>query len=259
MPFADSVNQPESPATLGARQGILACNQTGQPANSCPPQQVNPPRASRMHAQASRRRSSAAKANGGEACAGAKAGPAALSTGARRDPFRPWLARTRSRGHSRTSAARKSRPDDHHFARGRNRTRPERHDCHRLQSAAARLFPARRRPSVRRRRGKNQRWTAISFHQTGKDPFGKPVERDVDQATLSNSRRTAMKTYWRALAAQPTCFDERGARAACPLVRRRLKPAARTRHHPRPRCPKSQIDHAAGSRHAGVAWRAADS
>ena len=36
----------------------------------------------------------------------------------------------------------------------------------------------------------------VSFHETGKDAFGKPVERESYQTALSNSRRTAMMTYW---------------------------------------------------------------
>ena len=39
----------------------------------------------------------------------------------------------------------------------------------------------------------------ISFHQTGKDPFGNPVEREVTKRLNPTTRRTAMKTYWPAL------------------------------------------------------------
>ena len=39
----------------------------------------------------------------------------------------------------------------------------------------------------------------VSFHEVGKDAFGKPVERQVNQENLLQCRRTAMMTNWRAL------------------------------------------------------------
>ncbi len=54
----------------------------------------------------------------------------------------------------------------------------------------------------------------ISFHQTGKDPSANAVERGSCQAALSNSRRTAMKTYWPVIPAGRADSGGRGARAA---------------------------------------------
>ena len=79
----------------------------------------------------------------------------------------------------RQAASGESRPRDRHAARGRNRAQPERHDRRGFQSPGCASISCAKATSLYDGQVEHITMDGVSFHQTGKDAFGKAVEREV--------------------------------------------------------------------------------
>ena len=115
---------------------------------------------------------------------------------ARRDPFESLTTPAGCGGEKRGEfASGQTRVADWNIAVGWHRQGPQRHDCSGYQSPVSYLF-LRDGDQLYDGRVEKIGMDSVSFHEIGKDAFGKASGAPGKQENLLQCRRTAMKTNW---------------------------------------------------------------